>query len=170
MCNTQTHTMTLFLSLYFIAGSWNHCKSDCPNAQYLIIPYCVCMFVWVCVQVCQGTYSCMCVYASCCWIGIVFSCASDRAIWERAQGGEANADLMSRRACRIEKCISTVMWGDVPISPWGITVLSCSRWGTPARPHPSTSSLLLPYTCLSKIIPLVDVWALARSPTCLPWE
>lgn len=88
---------------------------------------------------CLSTYSRMCVCASCCWIVIVFPRASDQAIWQRAQGGVANADLMSRRASRIEKCIGTVMWGDGPISPWGIRVLSCSGWWTPARPHPSTS-------------------------------
>lgn len=139
-------------------------KRSVPNNPIL------CALVWACVPACQRTYSCTCVYASCCWIGIVFPCSSDRAIWRRAQGEEANADLMSRRACRIEKCIGTVMWGDVPISPWGIRVLSCSRWGTPARPHPSTASLLPPYTSLSKIIPLLDVWALARSSARPPWE
>lgn len=164
--NTQCDTLPLVLFHSCILKSP---QSRLPKCTVLNKPtLCVC----VCVRrfVCRGTYSCMCVYASCCWIGIVFPCASDRAIWERAQGGDANADLMSRRLCRIEKCIATVMWGDVPISPWGIRVLSCSRWETPARPHPSTSSLLPPYTCLSKIIPLVDVWALARSPTCPPWE
>lgn len=88
---------------------------------------------------CLSTCSRVCAYASRCWIVIVFPGASDRAIWQRAQGGEANADQMSRRAGRIEKCIGTVMCGDGPMSPWGIRVLSCSGWWTPARPHPSTS-------------------------------
>lgn len=50
---------------------------------------------------------------------------SDGAIWQWAQGEEANADLMRRRAGGIERCIATVMWGDGPVSPWGIRLLSC---------------------------------------------
>lgn len=127
------HTNTLWhsSSFYFIFEWWNHWNSECPNTQLLIIPYCVYAFVGARIRVCA--------YASRCWIVIVFPGASDRAIWQRAQGGEANADQMSRRAGRIEKCIGTVMCGDGPMSPWGIRVLSCSGWWTPARPHPSTS-------------------------------
>lgn len=42
---------------------------------------------------------------------VLFFCggASDGAIWQRAQGEEANADLMRRRAGGIERCIATVM-------------------------------------------------------------
>lgn len=137
MCNTQTHNVTLFPSLSLF-HSWimQSLQISLPKCTVLNNPI-LCVFVWVCPR----TYSCTCVYASCCWIGIVFPCASDRAIWKRAQGGEANADLMSRWACRIEKCIGTVMWGDVPISPSGIRVLSCTRWGDPSK---ATSFHLFP--------------------------
>lgn len=146
--HTNTHSSPLSLFDIWILRSLQLWLPKCTilhNPILCVFVFVLCVCECVCMRVNEHIHACVCTL-SCCWIGIVFLCTSDRAIWQRAQGGEANADLMSQQPGRIEKCIGAVMWGDGPMSPWGIRILSCSRWGTQARPHPSTSSLLPPYT------------------------
>lgn len=122
------------------------------------------------VPACTFTHECVCV----CWIVIVSPCVSDRAIWQRAHGGEANADLMSRRAGRPdwEVCRHSNVWrwARVALRDWGGDWAAVD--GEPPRLHLPTSSPLPPatFTSPTKTTPLVDVWLLASSPTIPQWE